>query len=159
MAEHDPNHPYVRRMIGCGHGMLFTDYCSDCEIVQLRESYNRAIRTIAQVRDRMRQLGAPLAGYTSTMHRATGEPSRGPMANQAESSGSPAPDKPTLAECCPRCLRDGWVERESECKKHGTSGVAVPDRLEAMHEHGLSIFSPAKPAGVIASDRGRADGT
>jgi hypothetical protein len=28
------------------------------------------------------------------------------------------------------------------------AGVAVPDRLESMHEHGLSIFSPAKPPGV-----------
>lgn len=28
-----------------------------------------------------------------------------------------------LNECCPRCLRDGWVERESECQKHGNAGV------------------------------------
>lgn len=127
MAEHDPNHQYVRRMIGCGHGVLFTDYCRDCEIVQLRESYNRAIRTVAQVRDRLRQLGAPLAGYTSTMHRATGEPSRSPMANHTETSGSPVPSKPPIAECCPRCLRDGILERESECQKHSIDGVSASD--------------------------------
>lgn len=38
------------------------------------------------------------------------------------------------------------------CKpcKDAASGVVVLDRLETMHEHGLSIFSPAKPAGVKA---------
>lgn len=126
MAEHDPNHPYVLRFVGCGHGVLFTDYCVECEIVELQDKYRSAIRTVMRVRDRMRQLGRPMLGETSGMHRAIGEPSRGPMANQAESSGSPAPDKPTLAECCPRCLRDGWVERESECKKHGSTIDGVP---------------------------------
>lgn len=27
MSEHDPHHPLVRSLKGCGHGVLFTDYC------------------------------------------------------------------------------------------------------------------------------------
>lgn len=70
MAEHDPNHSYVRRMIGCGHGVLFTDPCVDCEIAGLQDEYRRAVRTVMRVRDRLRVLGSPLPGNTSEMHRA-----------------------------------------------------------------------------------------
>lgn len=62
---HNPNHPYVLRLVGCGHGVLFTDYCRDCEIVGVMEQYNRAVRTIAQCRNQLRRLGAPLPGQTS----------------------------------------------------------------------------------------------
>lgn len=65
MRDHDPNHPYVRTMKGCGHGVLFADYCVDCEIVSLQDQYKRAIRTVQSVRDRLRVLGAPLPGNTS----------------------------------------------------------------------------------------------
>lgn len=58
--EHDPNHPYVRKLIGCGHGRLFSEPCQDCEIVGLHEQYRNAIRTVQIVRDRLRVLGAPL---------------------------------------------------------------------------------------------------
>ncbi len=64
--EHDPNHPYVRQLIGCGHGRLFTEPCADCEIVDLHERYRSATRTIQAVRDRLRVLGAPMPGFTST---------------------------------------------------------------------------------------------
>lgn len=60
--EHDPNHPYVRKLIGCGHGRLFSEPCQDCEIVKLHEQYTNAIRTVQIVRDRLRALGAPLPG-------------------------------------------------------------------------------------------------
>lgn len=60
--EHDPNHPYVRKLIGCGHGRLFSEPCEDCEIVKLHEQYTNAIRTVQIVRDRLRVLGAPLPG-------------------------------------------------------------------------------------------------
>ena len=60
--EHDPNHPYVRKLIGCGHGRLFSEPCQDCEIVGLHEQYRNAIRTVQIVRDRLRSLGAPLPG-------------------------------------------------------------------------------------------------
>ena len=60
--EHDPNHPYVRKLIGCGHGRLFSEPCQDCEIVKLHEQYTNAIRTVQIVRDRLRVLGAPLPG-------------------------------------------------------------------------------------------------
>ncbi len=63
--EHDPTHPYVTKMIGCGHGRLFTEPCVDCEIVGLKEKYRNAARTIQRVRDRMRELGAPMPGMTS----------------------------------------------------------------------------------------------
>ena len=62
---HDPNHPFVRMLNGCGHGVLFTDCCRDCEIVSLQERYRNAIRTVQSVRDRMRQLGQPMPGQTS----------------------------------------------------------------------------------------------
>ena len=62
LAEHDPNHPYVRKLIGCGHGRLFSEPCEDCEIVKLHEQYTNAIRTVQIVRDRLRVLGAPLPG-------------------------------------------------------------------------------------------------
>ena len=64
--EHDPNHPFVRTLKGCGHGVLFTDYCRDCEIVALRERYRTAIRTVQEVRNRLRALGQPLPGQTSS---------------------------------------------------------------------------------------------
>ena len=63
--EHDGQHPYVRKLIGCGHGVLFKDYCQDCEIVGLQEEYRNAIRTVQRVRDRLRVLGKPMPGQTS----------------------------------------------------------------------------------------------
>lgn len=65
LREHDPSHPYVRKMIGCGHGRLYTEQCVDCEIVSLRDEHKRAARTIMRVRDRLRVLGAPMPGNTS----------------------------------------------------------------------------------------------
>ena len=62
VAKHDPSHPYVRKLIGCGHGRLFSEPCQDCEIVKLHEQYTNAIRTVQIVRDRLRVLGAPLPG-------------------------------------------------------------------------------------------------
>lgn len=58
--EHDPSHPYVRRLIGCGHGRLFTEPCIDCEIVDLRLQYRNAMRAIDIVRCRLQDLGAPV---------------------------------------------------------------------------------------------------
>ena len=63
--EHDPKHPYVQRFVGCGHGRLYTEHCVDCEIVGLREQYRHAVATVARVRDKLRQLGAPMPGETS----------------------------------------------------------------------------------------------
>ena len=63
------DHPYVRKMIGCGHGRLFSEPCNECEIVALKEEYRRAIRTVQRVRDRLRVLGAPLPGQTSGGHK------------------------------------------------------------------------------------------
>lgn len=65
MRDHDPNHPYVRRLIGCGHGVLFSEPCVECEIVGLLDEYKRAVKTVMRVRDRMRQLGRPIPGKTS----------------------------------------------------------------------------------------------
>lgn len=65
MRDHDPNHPYVRRLIGCGHGVLFSEPCVECEIVGLLDEYKRAVKTVMRVRDRMRQLGRPIPGRTS----------------------------------------------------------------------------------------------
>ena len=65
MRDHDPNHPYVRRLIGCGHGVLFSEPCVECEIVGLLDEYKRAVKAVMRVRDRMRQLGRPIPGRTS----------------------------------------------------------------------------------------------
>lgn len=65
MRDHDQNHPYVRRLIGCGHGVLFSEPCVECEIVGLLDEYKRAVKTVMRVRDRMRQLGRPMPGRTS----------------------------------------------------------------------------------------------
>lgn len=65
LRDHDPHHPYVLRMVGCGHGRLFTDYCRECEIVELKEQYKNAVRTVQLVRNRLRQMGQPLPGETS----------------------------------------------------------------------------------------------
>ena len=62
---HDPNSSLVRSRKGCGHGVLFTEYCRDCEIVGLQEQYRQAIRIVQRVRNRMRALGQPMAGETS----------------------------------------------------------------------------------------------
>lgn len=63
--EHDAQHPYVRSMKGCGHGVLFTDYCRDCEIVSVREQYRNAIRTVQRCRNELRRLGVKAPGQTS----------------------------------------------------------------------------------------------
>lgn len=65
MIEHDPDHPYLRRLVGCGHGRLWKEPCTECEIAGLLDEYKRAVRTVARVRDRLRVLGAPMPGMTS----------------------------------------------------------------------------------------------
>ena len=62
---HDAQHPLVRTLKGCGHGVLFSDYCRDCEIVGLQDQYKQAIKTVMRVRNRLRALGEPLPGMTS----------------------------------------------------------------------------------------------
>ena len=57
---HDPNHPYVRKFIGCGHGRLFSEPCIDCEVFRLMEKYRNAVWAIEDVRVRMKQLGRPM---------------------------------------------------------------------------------------------------
>ena len=69
MIEHNPDHPYVRKMVGCGHGRLFTEPCNECEIAALKDEYRRAVRTVQRVRDRLRVLGAALPGQTSGGHK------------------------------------------------------------------------------------------
>lgn len=63
--DHDPAHPYLRTLKGCGHGRLFSEPCVDCEVVGLMDEYKRAVKTVQRVRDRMRQLGRPMPGQTS----------------------------------------------------------------------------------------------
>ncbi len=65
VTPHDPTHPYVRKLIGCGHGRLFSEPCVDCEVVGLMDEYKRAVKTVMRVRDRMRQIGRPMPGETS----------------------------------------------------------------------------------------------
>lgn len=65
MSNHNPNHPYVQKFIGCGHGVLFTDYCKDCEIVSVQERYKNAIRTVQFCRNELRRLGVKVPGQTS----------------------------------------------------------------------------------------------
>jgi len=65
LKKSDPNHPYVQRYVGCGHGRLFTEPCVDCEIVGILDEYKRAIRTVQRSRDRLRALGVKLPGNTS----------------------------------------------------------------------------------------------
>jgi hypothetical protein len=49
-------------LIGCGHGILFKDYCIDCEIVGLNSQYKDAVKTVQKVRNRLRELGVSLPG-------------------------------------------------------------------------------------------------
>lgn len=63
--DHDPAHPYVLTLKGCGHGRLFSEPCVDCEIVGLMNEYTRAVKTVQRVRDRMRQLGRPMPGHNA----------------------------------------------------------------------------------------------
>ena len=58
--EHDPKHPYVLKYTRCWHGRLYSEPCVDCEIVGLHEQHRHAARTIARVRDRLLELGAPM---------------------------------------------------------------------------------------------------
>ena len=58
--KHDPKHPYVAKLIGCGHGRLFSEPCPECEIVDLHRRYGSAVNTIKRVRDRLKELGAPI---------------------------------------------------------------------------------------------------
>ena len=63
--EFNPNHPYVASMKGCGHGVLYKDFCLDCEIVSVTQRYRDAVKTIQRCRDRLRVLGAPLPGQVA----------------------------------------------------------------------------------------------
>lgn len=65
MTPHNPQHPYVMKCIGCGHGKLFTEPCTDCEIVRWTARYRDAIREVARCRNELRRLGAPAPGQTS----------------------------------------------------------------------------------------------
>lgn len=65
LKGYDPKHAYVRRMIGCGHGVLFRDYCRDCEIVSLMDKYRRAIRAAMQCRDALRRMGIKPPGESA----------------------------------------------------------------------------------------------
>lgn len=71
MSEHDPNHPYVKKFIGCGHGVLFSDYCKACEIVSVQERYKNAIRTVQHCRNDLRRLGVAVPGQTSLPTKET----------------------------------------------------------------------------------------
>mgnify|MGYP000423289729 CR=1 FL=1 len=62
LRQHDAQHPYVRSLKGCGHGRLFSEPCVDCEIVGLRQQYKDAVQTVMRVRNKLRELGAPLPG-------------------------------------------------------------------------------------------------
>jgi hypothetical protein len=62
---HDAMHPYAKKMVGCGHGVLFSDYCPDCEIVDLQRQYRECVRRVQYIRDRMRVLGHHIHGQTS----------------------------------------------------------------------------------------------
>ena len=62
---HDAMHPYVTKLVGCGHGVLFSDYCQDCEIVDLQRQYRDAVRRVQYIRDRMRVIGRSMPGQTS----------------------------------------------------------------------------------------------
>ena len=62
MIERNPDHSYLRRLDGCGHGRLWAESCPECEIAGLLDQYRRAVRTVARVRDRLRVLGAPMPG-------------------------------------------------------------------------------------------------
>ena len=57
MKPHDPNHPYVRRLVGCGHGVLFKDYCKDCVIVGLLSQRDTAKKTLERTERLLRELG------------------------------------------------------------------------------------------------------
>ena len=54
----------------CGHGQLYSGPCVDCEIDWLHEQHRHAARTIARVRNKLRELGAPMPGFTSGGRRA-----------------------------------------------------------------------------------------
>ena len=66
MKPHDAMHPYVLRFIGCGHGVLFSDPCVDCELVGLHDQYNRAVKTISKIQGRLKELGEPV--YNDVNH-------------------------------------------------------------------------------------------
>lgn len=66
MIPHNPDHPYLRRLVGCGHGRLWKEPCRECEIAGLMDEYKHAVRTVARVRDRMRVLGVPMPGNHSS---------------------------------------------------------------------------------------------
>lgn len=59
-VPYDPEHPYVRRFVGCGHGKLFSEYCRDCVIVSLKERYLNALKTVRKCRDDLHRLDIPL---------------------------------------------------------------------------------------------------
>lgn len=64
--NHDPDHPYLRSLVGCGHGVLFTDHCRDCEVTAAQDRYRAAVRAVQHCRNELRRLGEPLPGETIT---------------------------------------------------------------------------------------------
>lgn len=57
LEMNDPQHQYVRRFVGCGHGVLFKDYCRDCEVILLVANYKNSQKTIQRVRNRLKEMG------------------------------------------------------------------------------------------------------
>lgn len=55
--EHNPDHPYIKRFVGCGHGVLFRDYCRECEIIALIQEMKAAQRALVRTRARLQILG------------------------------------------------------------------------------------------------------
>ena len=56
LKPHDSRHPYVASLKGCGHGVLFKDYCKDCDIVSTLSMYESAIRRAQRCLEKLHQL-------------------------------------------------------------------------------------------------------
>ena len=47
----------VRNLLGCHHGLTWAEYCKDCEIVGLKQTYSTAMRRAENARQRLMAMG------------------------------------------------------------------------------------------------------
>jgi len=47
----------VRNLLGCHHGLTWAEYCAECEIVGLKQTYSTAMRRAENARQRLMAMG------------------------------------------------------------------------------------------------------
>lgn len=67
LKEWNPKHEYLRRLVGCGHGVAFNEKCEDCEIINLCDQYLRAEKAMVKIRAKLEEMGFDSSGISDLL--------------------------------------------------------------------------------------------